>query len=126
MSASRFKLFAQVASARGTSLDAGGYDELARAALADLREATSIGASLIVEPALPQKRNSSHSTTWLGGSLTSEYLHYYAAKHLNFQSNIWRQHWVSAWKQIDSEYDCKRRELCNVGKLTGIHASNHP
>lgn len=124
VSASKFKLCAQVASACGTSLDAEGYDELARAALAELQETTSMRASLTIETTLPEGRNSSTVATWLGGSLIKSYPHYYAAKRLDFQNSIWKQDWVSAWKQIDSEYDWKRREWYNVGKLTGMYCSS--
>lgn len=126
VSFSKFKLCAQVASSCGAGVDAEGYDELARAALAKLRDATSIGASLNVKPALPQEQNLSNAATWLGESLIRSHPHYYAAKRLDFQNSIWKQDWARAWKQTDSEYDWKMRAWYTVGKLTGMHDSNHP
>jgi hypothetical protein len=61
--------------------------------------------------------------TWHGGAQKKSYPRYYAEKRIRWQTRIREEDWTEAEKVLREEYNWKKRDWYNVGKLTGMYAS---
>jgi hypothetical protein len=116
VSASKFQICADIAKIHAPN-DVDAYRMLQNTALKQLRDLDGFHATSDGHLADHRAKN---VATWLGGALEKSYPRYYASKRVKWQSVIREQNWVVADKILREEYDWKKRDWYNVGKLTGM------
>lgn len=122
VSASKFETCAAVAETHAPH-DAEGYRKLQKLALDQLRAVDGIEVQPDDRWAEAQSRD---VATWLGGALVESYPWHYACRRLCWQNAIKEENWVEAEEVLEKEYDWKKRDWYNVGKLTGMRRNNYP
>jgi len=115
VSASKFEVCAAIAEKHAPG-DAEGYRALQNQAMQQLRDVD--GIHVTVDGRLAESR-SKNVATWLGGALKRCYPQHYAEKRIRWQTMIREENWKDAEKVLREEYDWKRRDWYNVGKLAG-------
>ncbi|KAI1177869.1 hypothetical protein F4777DRAFT_587078 [Nemania sp. FL0916] len=114
VSASKFQACAEVAKFHAPH-DAESYRMLRNATLKQLHKLDGISATIDDDTNEDRPNN---VATWLGGALNKSYPRYYANKRLQWQTVIREENWTEADKILREEYEWKKRDWYNVGKLT--------
>ncbi|KAI0454233.1 hypothetical protein F5B21DRAFT_514831 [Xylaria acuta] len=115
VSASKFEVCAAIAGVHAPQ-DVEAYRVLQDDTLRQLRDVDGINATIDGHLAEHRVKN---VATWLGGALQKSYPRYYAKKRIEWQTMIREEKWKEADKVLRAEYDWKKRDWYNVGKLTG-------
>ncbi|KAI0184023.1 hypothetical protein EV127DRAFT_250763 [Xylaria flabelliformis] len=114
VSASKFEVCAAIAETHAPQ-DAEAYRALQNDILRQLRDVDGVNAT--VDGRLAEHRVM-NVATWLGGALQKSYPRYYAEKRVKWQTMIREENWKESDKILKAEYEWKKRDWYNVGKLT--------
>ncbi|EXJ96339.1 hypothetical protein A1O1_01465 [Capronia coronata CBS 617.96] len=113
VAASKFEVCSRLSEQYSES-DAKEYKELQRQRLVEVRKEDDINVSLNADLA---DARSSKVAVWVGGALVDSYPRHYASLRRKWQHALHKGRWKDAQEILAREYDWKRREWFNVGKL---------
>ncbi|KAJ2906356.1 hypothetical protein MKZ38_002072 [Zalerion maritima] len=114
VSASKYEVCSSLANEYSREEDADKYKELQRQTLDQLRDGHGIEAPCD-DDLFASK--SSEIPVWNGGFLMKSYPEHYAQRRRNFEEAIASRNWIEAEKVLSLEYEWRRSDWFNVGKL---------
>lgn len=115
VAASKYEVCAALA-ARYSMSDAEAYRSLQQEKLDRIRELS--GVDVVRNTGLASAR-SGEVAVWLGGSLFSSYSRHYANLRRSWQEAVTSGTWSDGEKVLSREYEWRRGEWFNIGKLSG-------